>query len=108
MTNKGSESKSSVFQSIISCCVNFMQKYLPEPFIFAIILTFVAILIAIPVCHQTVWEVVGNWGGGVWNLLGFSMQMALVLVTGATLAAAPLIKKASAALHPSPRHRPQP
>lgn len=103
MTNKGSESKSSVFQSIISGCVNFMQKYLPEPFIFAIILTFAAILIAIPVCHQTVWEVVGNWGGGVWNLLGFSMQMALVLVTGATLAAAPLIKKGISSLASKPK-----
>ena len=70
-----------------------MQKYLPEPFIFAIILTFVAIAVAIPVCHQSIAEVVSNWGGGVWNLLGFSMQMALVLVTGATLAAAPTIKK---------------
>ena len=70
-----------------------MQKYLPEPFIFAIILTFAAILIAMPVCHQSIAEVVANWGGGVWNLLGFSMQMALVLVTGATLAAAPAIKK---------------
>ena len=103
MTNKGSESKSSVFQSIISGCVNFMQKYLPEPFIFAIILTFAAMLIAIPVCHQTVWEVVGNWGGGVWNLLGFSMQMALVLVTGATLAAAPLIKKGISSLASKPK-----
>ena len=70
-----------------------MQKYLPEPFIFAIILTFVAILVAIPVCDQSLVEVVTNWGSGVWNLLGFSMQMALVLVTGATLAAAPTIKK---------------
>ena len=70
-----------------------MQKYLPEPFIFAIILTFVAVLVAMPVCHQSISEVVTNWGGGVWNLLGFSMQMALVLVTGATLAAAPSIKK---------------
>ena len=81
------------FQKIIGGCVNFMQKYLPEPFIFAIILTFVAIAIAMPVCHQSITEVVSNWGGGVWNLLGFSMQMALVLVTGATLAAAPSIKR---------------
>ncbi len=82
-----------VFQKVINGSVNFMQKYLPEPFIFAIILTFVAIAIAMPVCHQSIAEVVSNWGGGVWNLLGFSMQMALVLVTGATLAAAPSIKK---------------
>ena len=81
------------FHKIINGCVGFMQKYLPEPFIFAIILTFVAILVAMPVCHQSIAEVVSNWGGGVWNLLGFSMQMALVLVTGATLASAPTIKK---------------
>ena len=80
-----------------------MQKYLPEPFIFAIILTFVAILVAMPVCHQSITEVISNWGGGVWNLLGFSMQMALVLVTGATLAAAPTIKKGISKLASLPK-----
>ena len=101
---KGTESaKNSLFQKIITGCVNFMQKYLPEPFIFAIILTFVAIAVAIPVCKQSITEVVSNWGGGVWNLLGFSMQMALVLVTGATLAAAPLIKKGISRLAAMPK-----
>ena len=95
--------KNSLFQRIITGCVNFMQKYLPEPFIFAIILTFVAIAVAIPVCKQSITEVVSNWGGGVWNLLGFSMQMALVLVTGATLAAAPLIKKGISRLAAMPK-----
>lgn len=103
MRTRESESNNGVFQKIISGCVNFMQKYLPEPFIFAIILTFVAILVAIPVCKQTIGEVVSNWGGGVWNLLGFSMQMALVLVTGATLAAAPLIKKGISRLASMPK-----
>ena len=92
-----------IFRKIIDGCVSFMQKYLPEPFIFAIILTFVAILVAMPVCHQSIAEVVSNWGGGVWNLLGFSMQMALVLVTGATLAAAPLIKKGISKLAAMPK-----
>ncbi len=92
-----------IFRNIIDGCVGFMQKYLPEPFIFAIILTFVAILVAMPVCHQSIVEVVTNWGGGVWNLLGFSMQMALVLVTGATLAAAPLIKKGISRLASMPK-----
>ena len=101
---KGTEpTKNSLFQRIITGCVNFMQKYLPEPFIFAIILTFVAIAVAIPVCKQSITEVVSNWGGGVWNLLGFSMQMALVLVTGATLAAAPLIKKGISRLAAMPK-----
>ena len=92
-----------IFRKIIDGCVGFMQKYLPEPFIFAIILTLVAILVAMPVCKQSIVEVVSNWGGGVWNLLGFSMQMALVLVTGATLAAAPLIKKGISKLASMPK-----
>ena len=33
------------------------------------------------------------WGSGVWGLLAFSMQMALVLVLGSALANAPAIKK---------------
>ena len=103
MKNSTESANNSLFQRIITGCVNFMQKYLPEPFIFAIILTFVAILVAIPVCHQSITEVISNWGGGVWNLLGFSMQMALVLVTGATLAAAPLIKKGISRLASMPK-----
>ncbi|MDD2205417.1 MAG: short-chain fatty acid transporter [Bacteroidales bacterium] len=82
-----------MFRRIINACVKVVQRYLPEPFIFAAILTLIAICIAIPVCHQTPLEVVEHWGDGVWSLLAFAMQMALVLVCGATLAAAPSVKK---------------
>ena len=34
-----------------------------------------------------------GWGSGVWGLLAFSMQMALVLVLGSALANAPAIKR---------------
>ena len=88
---------------MIKFCVRLVQRWLPEPFIFAILLTFVAALIAMPVCHQTPLEVVEHWGGGVWNLLAFAMQMALVLVCGSTLAAAPAVKRGVAALARIPR-----
>lgn len=80
-----------------------VQRWLPEPFIFAIILTFVAAILAMPICHQTPIEVVEHWGGGVWNLLAFAMQMALVLVCGSALAAAPIIKKGISALASLPK-----
>lgn len=88
---------------MISGCVKVVQRYLPEPFIFAIILTFIAVLLAMPICHQTPVEVVEHWGNGVWNLLAFSMQMALVLVCGSTLAAAPVVKKAISSLASVPK-----
>ncbi len=78
---------------MIKFCVRMVQRWLPEPFIFAIILTLVAAALAMPICHQTPLEVIDHWGGGVWNLLAFAMQMALVLVCGSALAAAPVVKK---------------
>ena len=92
-----------MFQKIIRFCVKLVQKYLPEPFIFAIILTLVAFIVAMPVCHQTPLEVVEHWGDGVWSLLAFAMQMSLVLVTGSALAAAPDVKKGISALAGLPK-----
>ena len=91
---------------MIKFCVRLVQRWLPEPFIFAILLTFVAALVAMPLCHQTPLEVVEHWGGGVWNLLEFAMQMALVLVCGSTLAAAPVIKRAINAMARLPQSAP--
>ena len=79
---------------MIKFCVRLVQRWLPDPFIFAILLTFVAAAVAMPLCHQTPLEVVEHWGGGIWNLLEFAMQMALILVCGSTLASAPIVKRA--------------
>ena len=89
---------------MIKFCVRLVQRWLPEPFIFAILLTFVAALTAMPVCRQTPIEVVEHWGGGVWNLLAFAMQMALVLVCGSALAAAPAVKRGIGALAGLPKN----
>ena len=88
---------------MIKFCVKLVQRWLPEPFIFAIILTLVAGCLAMPICQQTPLEVVEHWGDGVWNLLAFAMQMSLVLVCGSTLAAAPVVKKAISSLANIPR-----
>ena len=88
---------------MIKFCVRLVQRWLPESFIFAILLTFVAAVVTMPVCHQTPLEIVEHWGGGVWNLLGFAMQMSLVLVCGSALAAAPAIKRGIDALARIPK-----
>ena len=92
-----------MFQKIIRGCVKLVQRFLPEPFIFAVILTIIAFLVAMPVCRQTPLEVIEHWGGGIWSLLAFAMQMALVLVCGSALAAAPSVKKGISALAGLPK-----
>jgi len=66
---------------------------MPDPFLFCIILTFVAIVLAIPLTGQGFPTIIRHWGNGFWGLLPFSMQMALVLVLGNAMATSPPISR---------------
>lgn len=70
-----------------------VQRFLPDPFVFALILTIVLFLSGVIFIHHSPIDMVEFWGSGFWNLLAFAMQMSLVLVTGHALASSPLIKK---------------
>ncbi|MDE7168689.1 MAG: TIGR00366 family protein [Mucispirillum sp.] len=82
-----------MFKKFTHACVALVHKYLPDPFIFAIMLTIIAFIVAMPLTHQGPIDMVAHWGKGAWSLLGFSMQMALVLVLGQALANAPAFKR---------------
>ncbi|ARI75556.1 short-chain fatty acid transporter [Halobacillus mangrovi] len=69
-----------------------MQRYLPDPFLFVILLTFVVFFLGLIFTDSTPIHMVQYWGEGFWNLLAFSMQMVLVLVTGYVLASSPIFK----------------
>ncbi|MBQ6735817.1 MAG: short-chain fatty acid transporter [Lachnospiraceae bacterium] len=79
-------------------CVNLVNRFLPDPFIFCVFLTIIVFIFAIPVTGATPLQLVNAWGTGVWNLLSFAMQMVLVLVLGNAFATAPLISKAIKAI----------
>lgn len=82
-----------MFKKFTNGCVNLVQNYLPDAFIFAIFLTILTFVLGIIFTGQTPLDMIVHWGDGFWNLLAFSMQMALVLVTGHTLASSPPVKK---------------
>ncbi|MFN3615454.1 MAG: short-chain fatty acid transporter, partial [Rubrimonas sp.] len=78
--------------------VALMDRYLPDPFIFVLILTIVAAGSAMLFEGTGPVELVRIWGDGFWALLAFSMQMLLVLVTGFILASSPPVKRLLARL----------
>ncbi len=82
-----------MFKKFTNGCVKLVQRFLPDAFVFCIILTIVVFVVAMPVAGMNPIEMATAWGDGVWGLLLFSMQMALVLVLGSALANAPAIKK---------------
>jgi short-chain fatty acids transporter len=80
-------------QKLTRFFVALVQKYLPDPFLFAAILTFVVYIGGLLLTKNGPYQMVQHWGNGFWTLLPFSMQMVLVLVTGHALAESPPVKK---------------
>ena len=72
--------------------VSLVDKYLPDPYIFVLILSLFAFIAAMVFEGHGPMAVIEMWGNGFWNLLTFSMQMLLVLVTGFMLASTPLVR----------------
>jgi short-chain fatty acids transporter len=70
---------------------------MPDPYLFAVILTLiVAALVAFLVKGASARGMLTAWYGGVWgsqNIFTFAFQMVLILVTGYTLAEAPVLKR---------------
>lgn len=70
-----------------------MRRYLPDPFVFAIGLTLLSMVMAMLVEGQGANAIIMNWGKGFWNLLSFTTQMAVILAMGYVLATAPLVDR---------------
>lgn len=71
--------------------VKLVERYLPDPYIFVLLLSIVVFAAAVLLQQQSPLQVLQYWGDGFWGLLSFSMQMLLVLVTGFMLASTPLV-----------------
>ena len=91
--------RKGMFKKFTNGCVRVVNRWLPDPFLFAIILTIVVFVAAMVGTQQGPLELVWAWGGkattgdGFWGLLSFSMQMALVLVLGSAMASAKICKR---------------
>lgn len=89
-----------MFKKFTNGCVRVVNRWLPDAFLFAVILTIVVFIAAMAATHMGPIKILDAWGNakGFWNLLSFSMQMALVLVLGSAMASARPCKKALRAL----------
>lgn len=69
-----------------------VERWMPSPYLFALILTLVVYVAGIVVEGTGPFKMVQYWFGGFWNLLTFGMQMVLILVTGYVLAYHPRVR----------------
>lgn len=100
-----------VMQSLTALCVRYVERLMPDPYLFAVILTvLVAGMVALLVHGATPSGMLKAWYGGVWgsqNIFTFAFQMVLILVTGYTLAEAPVLKRAIVHIASKPNNQVQ-
>jgi short-chain fatty acids transporter len=95
--------------SLLSRCTAFFvymfEQLIPDPYVFAVILTFVAALLAYLLAPNAAPKnVLSAWYGGVFQILTFAFQMVLMLVAGYSLASAPVVASALAKVASIPQN----
>src|SRR3984957_19452626 len=107
----GHVGRRGIMQRFTMLCVRYVERLMPAPYLFAIILTLLVVgLVALLVRGATPSGVLKAWYGGVWgsqNIFTFAFQMVLILVTGYTLAEAPVLKRAIVSVASKPRNQVQ-
>jgi short-chain fatty acids transporter len=86
---------------------DWSERNMPNPYLFALILSFVAYLMGWVLTESGPFDMILHWYNGFWAYLTFAMQMVLILVTGHALALAPGIHPFLKKLARIPKSGPQ-
>ena len=70
------------------------ERWIPDAFVFALLATAVVVAAALAGTPAGLLEIATIWGSGFWELIPFTMQMALVIITGYVLASSPPMGRA--------------
>src|SRR5215208_323645 len=68
---------------------DWTERWVPDAYIFALIATILVLIAALTATTATVAQTIDAWGRGFWYLIPFTLQMALVIITGHVLATSP-------------------
>jgi short-chain fatty acids transporter len=82
-----------MLRAITRACVKYAERYIPDPYLYALIFSFITAGAALIWTDAGTVRIVTAWYDGIWAILAFAMQMALILCTGVALAAAPFVKR---------------
>jgi len=81
-------------RGLVAGLVYVFEQVMPDPFVLSIGLTVVVILLAFGFApHASLPVILTSWYGGTFNILGFALQMILILATGYAIAEAPLVQR---------------
>jgi short-chain fatty acids transporter len=86
-------------RGIVAGLVYVFERVMPDPFVLSIFLTFFVAALALLIGPLgTVPTLLDSWYTGTFGILGFALQMILILATGYAIAEAPIVQRGLRAL----------
>jgi short-chain fatty acids transporter len=86
-------------RGVVASLVYVFEQVMPDPFVLSIGLTLVVVLLsAFFAPHGSPATILDSWYEGTFKILGFALQMILILATGYAIAAAPVVQRGLRAL----------
>ncbi len=92
-------------QTITDKFIAFSLNYIPDSMVFVLGLTVFVFLLAFALTESSLWDLVEDYAKGFWELLSFSMQMCLMMISGFVIANAKPVRKGIVRLIDWPKTR---
>src|SRR5215210_526378 len=73
---------------MVLAMTDWTERWVPDAFVFALLATVIVVAAGVAFTPSTVPQVIDAWGKGFWELIPFTLQTALVIITGHVLATA--------------------
>jgi short-chain fatty acids transporter len=99
----GSSSPPGRLERVALRFTDLAERWLPDAFIFALLATIVVVVAGLTAGGATPARLAETWGRGFWSLIPFTMQMALIVITGSVVATAAPVRRAIDRLAGLPR-----
>ncbi|MFT7458989.1 MAG: short-chain fatty acids transporter [Planctomycetota bacterium] len=85
-----------IAQLVVRPFVVLVERFYPDPFVFAIILTFVTIILSLGLTDAGPQQTILAWGDGLSSLFAFTSQICITLIAAHALSHTDAVKKALA------------
>ncbi|MGP0089859.1 MAG: TIGR00366 family protein, partial [Xanthobacteraceae bacterium] len=68
-----------MLRQVTRFCVRYTERWIPDPYLYAVILTFITVAGALIWTPSDPLKIIDAWYNGLWSILAFALQMALIL-----------------------------
>jgi short-chain fatty acids transporter len=87
-----------VISRLALALTDWTERWVPDAFIFALLGTLIVVVAGVAFTPSSLLQVIDAWGRGFWELIPFTLQMSLIIITGHVLATSPPMGRAIRAI----------